>query len=1049
MVARLGAWLVPTRLWLAGLGIACLVGMAIFGDPGLSNRFAQTAIAAFAIATLLLWLEGVRQAKAEGDASRADFPGWRIGLLGLAVGAGALVQTWFHVGTTIAVGDIPPPLGTAWISRLSSPWAWSGLNLGGPAALELHLPWALVLGSVQGAGGSPELAQRIWYTVLFVGAAVSAFTLLTVLSLRPLPAVFGSGAYLLNAYVISIVNINPVFLAALGLMPAYLAILLAASRRIISVRNAGVLIALTAPMLGYIYQNPPLVGMLLALLLVSPAWAAWLHGRAAAARCLRAVILGLPLLLCLSAYWLIPAIEQVGEVATNQLAPLSTWAWTEVRATLANGFWLNTTWAWRHPEYYPFAAVYADWPMSAIKFGLPILAFGALLIGSRASGELRRDAHLPIVSAAATAALLVIFLSTGTNPPGNVVFNVLYALPYGWLLREPGRFLMVAALAYALLATVLTDGLFHGNWLGNLFRRRLTSKVVRSVLIAAAAALIILPGFPVFTGVIVSDERPVLPPEHVRVPGYWPEMAAFVDNAPYSGAVLIMPPDDFYQMPYTWGYYGVDGFIPQLLTRPVLVPNSQAYTRSNIQLTTAVDLTAESIVGHDWLESSRLLGVLRAPLVLVRGDVDLTFPGRNIVSPAAISNALKEAPNFRLLHQAGPLALFALLDPIPSTLERVSSYVTVNTSNPDLRILSILPAGSALVSSGPEAGVPNVLQAPPVSEWAEDGARLTWSLVEAPGWTYDLWQLGNTPPRKLIPPTATSGTGLTGGFAAALHKGQAGQDVLDLRLEGRSALHNGDFSRGVWGPVQDCYNLLGDAASSLLQASIIDNEGPAGRPALRLAAKADSACEVQQLTWSGGPLYISLKARHLSGDPARLCLWQSGPQHCAQLPAIPDGTGWLTYRATVAPEPGTTALALHLYADASSAGATTINEYADVRVVELPLLPRLALVGKPSSDSSGGRQLAVLHSSYASSWRGPVSSRHVLVDGLINGWLVHPAPPQFSVSYEGARAVTVGFAISALGALLVLILCLYRPFRRICVLASNVLKSTDGGGSRP
>src|SRR4029077_20206822 len=61
---------------------------------------------------------------------------------------------------------------------------------------------------------------------------------------------------------------------------------------------------------------------------------------------------------------------------------------------------------------------------------------------------------LPLASVFAAVALVFVLLATGTNPPAAPVFNAIFALPLGWLLREPTRFLMVAALAYAVLIGV-------------------------------------------------------------------------------------------------------------------------------------------------------------------------------------------------------------------------------------------------------------------------------------------------------------------------------------------------------------------------------------------------------------------------------------------------------------------------------------------------------------------------------------------------------------------------------------------------------------------
>ena len=60
------------------------------------------------------------------------------------------------------------------------------------------------------------------------------------------------------------------------------------------------------------------------------------------------------------------------------------------------------------------------------------------------------------------------------------------------------------------------------------------------------------------TGAIAPDHRPVLPSTHVSVPAYWTAMASYLNGSAPPGNLLVLPEDDFYQMPYTWGYYGAD-----------------------------------------------------------------------------------------------------------------------------------------------------------------------------------------------------------------------------------------------------------------------------------------------------------------------------------------------------------------------------------------------------------------------------------------------------------------------------------------------------------
>ena len=113
------------------------------------------------------------------------------------------------------------------------------------------------------------------------------------------------------------------------------------------------LLGASAPLLGYVSLNPPLVFMIGALLASTPLLAGWLDGRAAARRALRTLALGVPLLALASSYWLVPTLLQLKIDATSTLANTSSWIWTEGRATLANGFWLNNTWGWKFAEYLP------------------------------------------------------------------------------------------------------------------------------------------------------------------------------------------------------------------------------------------------------------------------------------------------------------------------------------------------------------------------------------------------------------------------------------------------------------------------------------------------------------------------------------------------------------------------------------------------------------------------------------------------------------------------------------------------------------------------
>jgi len=254
----------------------------------------------------------------------------------------------------------------------------------------------------------------------------------------------------------------------------------------------------------------------------------------------------------------------------------------------------------------------------------------------------------------------------------------------------------------------------------------------------------------------------------------------------------------------------------------------------------------------------------------------------------------------------------------------------------------------------------------------------------------------------------------------------AANNAIAVSVIGRIGISNGDFNGGLWEPVGDCNAVAPVQAKAHLSAKVLPNAAPGGLPALELSASLDNACERQALDWHGGSLLISVMVKHLRGASPNICLWETGPEHCATLPSVRDTGDWSTYQASVSPDAGTTALTLHLYADAITPGNPTINEYADVRVIEVPALPSFALLGDPTPQPSSSVQLLVVHSSFSNEWKGPANSEHVLVDGMLNGWLVPTGSKAFSAYYEPTHAYRISELIS-LATYVLMLLLLIRP----------------------
>jgi arabinofuranan 3-O-arabinosyltransferase len=491
-------------------------------------------------------------------------------------------------------------------------------------------------------------------------------------------------------------------------------------------------------------------------------------------------------------------------------------------------------------------------------------------------------------------------------------------------------------------------------------------------------------------------------------------MTGYLNALEEKGSVLVLPPDDFYQMPYTWGYYGNDGFIVNMISRPVIVPNEQGYLTTQAELVSAVAGATHALADGDWEALQSIMRALGSQFVLVRQDIDSSFPNRQIVSPTMLSEALKAAPNFVLLRRAGPLELYRLRAPIPAQLEVTTRIATVDSTVPDLRVLKYFPPDTVLISGQPRPGRPAIQQLPNVSSWDEVDARLTYTVTEAPGWKY-----------RVVP--LEQGSSLRGSAAGAalpalpnvgIKESPLAPGKVQLSIQGKPILTNGDFKEGIWNPVGDCYDIGGTGALANLGALVVPDASPTRGPALRLSASEDSACEVQWLKWNGGPLRISMLIHHVSGAAPRLCLWQVEIRRCATIAPIADRSGWIDYRTFVTPDESVKTLGLFLYSDATPSGPPTVNEYARVTAVELSGPSAFAVIGQPDKEGIP-EPMAVLRTTFSSYWRASNGAPHVVVDGILNGWPLSQGQGAFVVNYLATPSVRLSQLVSAAGALAV------------------------------
>lgn len=970
-----------------------------------------------------------------------------VGLLGALV-----VQMRFKSGTVIAWGDYTPPEGHAWLLSMFHAWQGTGYNLGLPGDSQTQLPWAVIVALVHLAGGSSGVAQQVWYTLLLASVGMSGTAFLLAVGIKRVPAAVGGLVYLFNPYMLTASHaLSPVVPEGMVLVPLVLSWAVMAGRNHRNPWWFWLIPLIVAVLLGYAYTTPPVAGVGIVTLLVSPAIVAWLYGRDSFRRCLWRVVLGTGLVVTMSAYWIVPSII----VFSHQVISLHTlannsWETAENRATLANAFWLNTVPLWHVHVYYLFSGAYSKFPLVVLRYGLAIGAFSALLFVPRLlhSVYLVDRVEARLISLAAVSAVIVILVSTGTNSPGNILFDLLYRLPFGWLLQVPGRFLYLAGFAYAILVAVLGDRLLHvsagvgyGKWIDSLSFNKLKGFTVFVCIIVA----ILSPVYPEFTGAVipthavkVKGKEVHYPSDQVKFPAYWLSMAKYLNSRAEKGSVILLPPHEGYLVPRTW-YYGNTSFIQNLLNRFVIDPSASAgYENFGSNVVEAPALIAAAVVSGDWSEVSKIMGSLDAHFLLVSGDVVSSGYNRDLtqVYPSSvIERKLDTDSEMRRIYISGPLELFASRSKRSSVIANEFStnrLVTTRSRVPDLVDLALFPPKTAIVTAPTEKNVSELTQVTAGAPGAD--GRSSFRLSVPSDRQYSI---------SLISDNALSGTDklVKLGIHRSMNLGHGA--VVNLRPRGSQYLIRGSIpSKNILGgetfstsngwKAGNC--AISNGSNGILDR-IVPGVGPGGNSALLLGSATGSACRALTTSWTsrdGADLFVSVWVRHVSGAAPRICLWEAAIAGCAQMQALPSSRSWVRYQGSVQVAADSSSISVFVYGDspslASATGdpisqgrARTVDEYSDLSVRAV-LIDHVVVVGVPIHRPFRGKEgLSVSYTTFNSAWGCSAGVTHVVVDGMVNGCLSQRYSDPARPSYSLTRTVELSYGISGFAAGVVLI----------------------------
>lgn len=897
----------------------------------------------------------------------------------LAVVAALVVSRWFRAGTFIATGDMGPWIRQGWAPEMS--WSWNH-SVTGAGSAAYNIGRALEFGLIELAhllGSDEYAAQWVFYTLIYSLAAVGV-GFLAAAFVKSEVAVVAAGTFaVLNGFFLTRLP-NPLNIISVGTLALVtgVAVRVGQGKRIPPV--LGALCLLPTSFLAF---NPPMIVVAYAWALAgTPLLVALVLGRRALGRLLAWFVPVGVWALVLNAWWLVPFAQSYlgggGAAANATFQDPMNWSWAQINNSVPNVLTLVANWAWYLPQYMPFASS-LDQPVWAwLRFLLPALAILAPAVALRA----RRRAALALVG----LSLVVTFLAKGLVPPLTAVNYWMYLhVPMFWLFREPMSKLgqLLVLFFGVLIALVVEAAIARAPGYRPRHSRRPLLRLfgptgVRTATAGTVLGVVAFP-FPLLTGSVMPDVRPEQPSAHVRVPDYWWRLAERVDADPRPGKVLVLPLDDYYQMPTTWGFFGVDSIAGLLIRRPVVQRHPDGYFGDVPGFAADVQAVETALTSGDLTPVPRLLDAIGVSQVVVRHDLIRGMPRRTIADDRVLAASIARVPGMVRV-ASGPLELWRTTTGSGAPVRTYAETLDA-PSSPDGVAAAIGSTGThrAMVAAEPppEPTTPVVDHAPsqardvitwPVPATDRGPATTTVRVQEAGDFRVSqraraaavlhprLDREGRTlrladPTRVLVDGFPASGRP---DLAVPLPAGprpvavQAGSHTVSLDTWGMSDTGPRSVPVGaatpltVWMPsreparptpyskVYDCNNYEPRPAAELgLGLRIRDG-------VVRLSAQDHAACtRVQVPDARPGRTYrIRLRYRSVTGKRPQICIWRTGLDGC-ELAARPSlGHRWTSYERFITVEPGGHGLQVVLHADVGQRLlGRTVTEYRDLTIV--------------------------------------------------------------------------------------------------------------------
>ena len=900
--------------------------------------------------------------------------------------------TWFQPGRFIASGDIAPYIRDGLAPELGSVWNHQ-LTGAGSTSYEVVRGLDLVLIRLVGLFGGGEIAaQQVLLAGCVAMAAVGSAFFARSFVHHPIAVASAGLLGVFNPFLLVLLP-NPLFPLAIG-VGGILGGLVIRAGRDGSVPATGFALA-TAP-IAYLAVNPPLLVILALWTLTIAATLGLTVGRNSTLQAISMLVRAMPLTILLSLWWTVPLAYTLllggGGVDIGAQTNVDAWSWSHVDNSILNVATLEAHWGWNFPEVFPFSS-YLDkgvWPI--LRWVLPLGALAGVFM-----------AHQKKAAATlATVATIGIFIAKGLHDPFSGANRWLYDhVPGFWLLREPmSKVGIVLVLVYVALFAIALERCFAlVDTLGNTARRRASATAL--VVVVGAATLAPLP---MWNGDVIADDRGLLPPSHVQVPEEWRQAAAAVNESDQVGKVLVLPQNSFYQVTTSWGYHGADTTINQLLRRPVIQRFPGGYFEATDGFEGLVNRAEGAIRNGDATSAARALQSLAVSYVVIRRDLLGDEAGSSLDTTDLVTGTAL-LPGAKPIHDSAVASVYQIDggDPVKAYSHLVGVAETADTPRTNTLASDTIttantdsPVDGVVWNLGNEADSVRfdlVHGGPYVVSQTMDRRQIVVSSTKVSSEMVTFEQ------EKLVVqingqplPTATATTS-----KLDVTRIYGIQDINGLRrIDEVSDVHTtglqpwvhlwGSSETPLLGPVsglEDCFRFDDRTPTEAgLNASITEDT-------IGLSALAHTACLWAPIADAepGHPYRLTLDHRTLSGLPARVCVWQVGPNTCAELPPLPDTTQlsastpltdtteWNHYDAVFKAPAGTTDLRLYLYADGADSGRLTSVEYRRPKMHEVTIIDTVR-ISQPTydvGDIRGGSLVLTADAIPVDSLLGPVS----------------------------------------------------------------------------